>query len=73
HAATVLLLACLPYVYPPFGAVYWIGVAAVAALLMYEHALVKPDDLDRVNLAFFNVNAVISIGLLVIGTVDLLI
>lgn len=73
HAVAVVLLALLPLVYPPFGMVYWIGVAAVAALLVYEHSLVRPDDLDRVNLAFFNVNAVISIGLLVVGIADLLI
>ncbi len=72
HAATVLLLALLPLVYPPFGVVYWLGVAAVAGLLLYEHWLVQPDDLDRVNVAFFNVNAVISIGLLAVGTIDLL-
>ena len=73
HAATVLLLAALPLVYPPLGAIYYLGVLAVAALLVYEHWLVKPDDLDRVNIAFFNVNAVISIGLLLVTCVDLLI
>ena len=39
----------------------------MAALLVYEHALVRPDDLARVNTAFFNVNAVISLGLLAVG------
>lgn len=73
HAAAVLLLALLPLVYPPLGWVYWAGVGGVAVLLVYEHALVRPDDLDRVNLAFFHVNAVISLGLLAVGTVDLLI
>ncbi|MEQ8850093.1 UbiA-like polyprenyltransferase [Botrimarina sp.] len=77
HAVAVVLLAVLPLVYPPFGVVYWAGVAAVAGLLVYEHALVRPDDdnfnLDRVNLAFFHVNAVISVGLLAVGTADLLI
>ncbi len=53
--------------------IWWVGVAAVALLLVYEHRLVKPDDLDRVNVAFFNVNAVISLGLLVVGTLDLVI
>jgi len=71
HAATVVLLALLPLVYPPFGLLYWIAVAAVGGLLVYEHALVRPDDLDRVNEAFFNVNAVISLGLLVVGALDL--
>lgn len=72
HFVTIALLALLPLVYPPFGGVWWAGVAAVAALLVYEHALVRPDDLARVNTAFFNVNAIISLGLLVVGTVDLI-
>jgi 4-hydroxybenzoate polyprenyltransferase len=57
----------------PLGIVYFLGVAAVAMLLIYEHALVRPDDLSRVNLAFFQVNIAISIGLLVVGVIDLLI
>jgi len=44
-------------------------VAGIAALLVYEHRLVSPDDLARVNTAFFNVNAVVSIGLLAVGTI----
>lgn len=72
HAVAALLLALVPLVYPPFGVVYWGGVAAVACLLVYEHSLVRPDDLDRVNQAFFHVNAVISVGLLAVGTADLL-
>ncbi|TWT96998.1 4-hydroxybenzoate octaprenyltransferase [Botrimarina colliarenosi] len=72
HAVAVVLLALLPLVYPPFGVVYWGGVVAVAGLLIYEHALVRPENLERVNLAFFHVNAVISIGLLAVGVFDLL-
>ena len=72
HFVTIALLALLPLVYPPFGGVWWAGVVAVAALLAYEHALVRPDDLARVNTAFFNVNAIISLGLLVVGTADLI-
>jgi 4-hydroxybenzoate polyprenyltransferase len=71
HFLTVVLLACLPLVYPLFGWIYWTGVAAVAVLLVYEHLLVRPDDLSRVNAAFFNVNAVISLGLFIVGTLDL--
>ncbi len=71
HAATVGLLAILPLVYPAFGTLYWIAIVVVAALLIYEHALVRPDDLDRVNIAFFNINAVISLGLFAVGTLDL--
>lgn len=73
HLATVVLLACLPLAYPPLGWIYWAGIGAVAVLLVYEHLLVRPDDLSRVNLAFFRVNAVISLGLLAIGTLDLLV
>jgi 4-hydroxybenzoate polyprenyltransferase len=71
HLGTVALLACLPLVYPPFDWIFWAGVAAVAGLLVYEHLLVRPDDLSRVNAAFFNVNAIISIGLFLIGSLDL--
>ncbi len=62
----------LPLVYPYLGVIYWTGIAAVGLLLVYEHWIVRPDDLTRVNVAFFNVNAVISIGLLVIGSIDLI-
>jgi len=61
----------LPLVYPSLGWVYLVGVACIALLLIYEHAIVRPDDLERVNVAFFNVNAVISIGLLVVTAADL--
>ena len=71
HAVTVVLLAVLPLVYPPLGWIYGAGIAAVAVLLVYEHWLVRPDDLSRVNLAFFRVNAVISLGLFAVGTLDL--
>lgn len=74
HLVTLVLLAALPLLCPQLrlGWIYGGGVAVVAALLVYEHALVKPTDLTRVNAAFFNVNAVISLGLLVVGTIDLL-
>ena len=74
HLLTLVLLAALPLVCPqvPLGWIYWSGVGVVAALLIYEHLLVRPDDLTRVNIAFFNINAIISIGLFVVGAVDLL-
>lgn len=72
HLGMVLLLAAVPRFYPQFGWIYGAGIAAVALLLIYEHWLVRPDDLTRVNIAFFNVNAIVSIGLLVVGALDLL-
>ncbi len=71
HLGMVLLLAALPWVYPELGWIYGVGIAAVAALLAYEHWLVRPDDLTRVNVAFFQVNAVVSLGLFVVGSLDL--
>jgi len=66
HVLTVLALAAvgvaLGLTWP-----FWIGVAAVAALLWYENSLVKPEDLSRVNIAFFNVNGYISVLIFVAG------
>jgi 4-hydroxybenzoate polyprenyltransferase len=72
HLGMVVMLLALAWVFPPLGWIYAAGVAAVAALLLYEHWLVRPDDLDRVNLAFFQVNAVVSIGLFLVASLDLL-
>jgi 4-hydroxybenzoate polyprenyltransferase len=64
HGLTAALLVALYFVAAPIlGAVYLVGVGAVIALLAYEHWLVRPDDLSRVNRAFFQVNGVISVGL----------
>jgi 4-hydroxybenzoate polyprenyltransferase len=71
HLGMVVLLAALAWVFPPLGWIYGLGVAAVAALLVYEHWLVRPDDLARVNTAFFQVNAVVSIGLFAVASLDL--
>jgi 4-hydroxybenzoate polyprenyltransferase len=70
HAAAVALLAAL-YLLVPLHPVYLGGVAAVAALLVYEHSLVSPDDFSRVNAAFFTVNGWISIGYLAFTLVAL--
>jgi 4-hydroxybenzoate polyprenyltransferase len=72
HAVMVIPLLALGVVYP-LGRIYFVGVAAVAALLVYEHSLVRSDDLTRVNVAFFQVNVVISMGLLVVAVLDLLV
>lgn len=69
HLLTVVCLFALWY-FAAMGAIFLGGVVAVAALLAYEHRLVRPDDLTRVNAAFFHVNAVISIGLFAVGLAD---
>jgi 4-hydroxybenzoate polyprenyltransferase len=72
HVLMVGLLALLPVVFE-LGWIYWLGVAAVGALLTYEHSLVRPDDLARVNLAFFDVNSIISVGLLAVTVLDMVV
>ncbi len=57
---TILALAAVGAVMA-LGWVYWLGLAAVAGLLIYEHSLISPTDLSRVNLAFFNINGYIAI------------
>ena len=60
HALTVFLLALAGFGLD-LGVWYWLGVAAVAGLLAYEHTLVSPRDLRRLNAAFFTMNGVISV------------
>lgn len=56
-----------------FGILYWIGYAAFSVLLVYQHTLVKPNDLSRVNLAFFTTNGVASVMFASFVITDLLI
>jgi len=60
HAAAVALLAAVG-VGLGSDVFYWLGVVAVAGLLVYEHTLVRPGDLRRLDAAFFTVNGVISV------------
>jgi 4-hydroxybenzoate polyprenyltransferase len=71
HLVMLALLICLWVVSPYLGWIYLAGVACVAVLLAYEHWLVRPDDLTRVNQAFFHVNGVISVGLLIVVLLQL--
>jgi 4-hydroxybenzoate polyprenyltransferase len=61
HAATVALLVGAGFGLG-VGILYWLGVGAVAVLLAYEHSLVRPGDLRRLDTAFFTMNGVISIA-----------
>ena len=65
-----MLLGVL-YAAPELGRVFLVGWIAVGVLLAYEHWLVRPDDLTRVNRAFFQVNVVVSVGLFVLVLVQL--
>ena len=60
HLATVLLLAAVGFGLT-VGWWYWLGVISVGILLAYEHSLVRPGDLSRLDAAFFTMNGVISL------------
>jgi 4-hydroxybenzoate polyprenyltransferase len=64
HVLTVLILVALGLV-AHLGWAYWLGVTAVTALLVYEHSLVKPHDLSKLGIAFFNVNGYISVTIFI--------
>lgn len=66
----VILIAMVPLT--NFGTPYLIGVGIVAIILLYEHAIVKPNDLSRVNLAFFTLNGTVSLVLMALAVVDIL-
>jgi 4-hydroxybenzoate polyprenyltransferase len=71
HVGTIALLMALPFLLP-LGTAYLSGVIGMAALLWYEHRLVRPDDLSRVNQAFFTVNGCVSFLILLTTALDLL-
>jgi 4-hydroxybenzoate polyprenyltransferase len=64
HLATILVLIVLG-LFSGLAWPYWIGLVVMVVLLVYEHSLVSPDDLSRLNVAFFNINGYISITLFV--------
>jgi 4-hydroxybenzoate polyprenyltransferase len=60
HVLTIAAFALLGWMMG-LGWLYWLGVAVVAGLLVYEHSLVSPGDLSRLDVAFFNVNGYIAV------------
>jgi 4-hydroxybenzoate polyprenyltransferase len=60
HGITVLALLAFG-LWTPFGIVYLVGVGLAAVVLVWEHQLVRPDDLSRLDAAFFTMNGVMSI------------
>jgi 4-hydroxybenzoate polyprenyltransferase len=71
HAVTVgALLALVPVAH--LGAPYLIGVAITVALLAYEHAIVRPSDLSRLNVAFFNLNGYVALVFFLATLADVL-
>ena len=71
HVVAVLLLFGIPLL-AELGLFYYIGVGIVILIFIYEHAIVKPNDLSRVNLAFFTLNGMISLVLMALSIADIL-
>lgn len=72
HVLMLFFLACLPLFAKSvgFGWLFWSALGLISVLVIRQHSLVKPGDLDRVNQAFFDMNAAISVALLIVGVVD---
>lgn len=71
----VLSAACVIYagIYGEFSYLYWIGVAVFVGMLIYQHSVVKPNDLRRVNLAFMTANGIASVVFAIFVILDLFI
>lgn len=72
HALSALLVIAAG-IYGGFGIWYWIGVSVFAGMLIYQHSIVKPDDLQKVNVAFMTANGIASVvfAVFVIGDIFL--
>ncbi len=71
HSLMLLVLCCLPrFSELRLGWLYWAALGGVTVLVITQHALVSAKDLGRVNVAFFQVNAVISFGFCLVTAID---
>ncbi|MFO0949395.1 MAG: UbiA family prenyltransferase, partial [Planctomycetota bacterium] len=71
HLFMFAMLVALGWLTPELNFFYWIGLGIVGVLLVVEHWLVRGRDLLRINVAFLQVNGVISMGLLLVTLADL--
>jgi len=73
HVGMLLLLALLPISMPrPIGAGYWVGVAGCATLLLFQHSILRPADLSRLNAAFFRANGMLALWLFLTTAIGIL-
>jgi 4-hydroxybenzoate polyprenyltransferase len=72
HGLMIALLAVIP-LGVPLGWIYYLGLAVISGLIAYEHQLVKPGDLSRLDAAFFNMNGYISVTIFLFTLADALI
>ena len=73
HLTMVAFLAWLPSLYEPgLGTAYWVGVGGCVALLAYQHWVVRPGDLTRLDAAFFQANSLLGVWLFLTTALDIL-
>jgi 4-hydroxybenzoate polyprenyltransferase len=77
HIISAILFAMIPIFYPLFSYIFGVGVFIVTIILIIEHIVATPrkneqPNLTKINIAFFQMNASISIGLLLVGILDLI-
>jgi 4-hydroxybenzoate polyprenyltransferase len=72
HGGMVALLLLLPFGLP-LGGLYYFGIAVISGMIAWEHQLVKPNDLSKLNAAFFNMNGYISVTIFLFTLADVLI
>ena len=72
HLVMLLLLGSISQIYPPgLGLWYWIGLAGCATLLIYQHSIVRPGDLSRLDAAFFQANGLLAVWFLCAVAADI--
>ncbi|MFZ1081142.1 MAG: UbiA-like polyprenyltransferase [Candidatus Kryptoniota bacterium] len=69
HFIAFILLLSLKFILP-LGSIYLVGIGLVGLVLVYQHRIVQPDDLNKINFAFFNLNAYLSVGLFLFTLID---
>jgi 4-hydroxybenzoate polyprenyltransferase len=71
----ILSAACViaAGVYGHFHWIYWLGIIVFAGMLIYQHTIIKPDDLRKVNLAFMTANGIASVVFAILVISDLLV
>jgi len=72
HLLTFLSLLSVGFLHPKMGTIYFLGVLLLALFLIYEHSLIKPNDLSKLNKAFFTVNGWISVVYFLVVLLDYL-
>ena len=73
HALMLGLLALLPRLYQGLGAGFWVGWTGCLLLIAWQHWIVRPGDLSRLNAAFFTANGVLSLWLFATTAIDILV